>query len=165
MGNTFTKQYYICLICANSFVREISGSLLCNECRINNEFDKLFPDDKYQTLHSYVTFPLYLIMKDKKTMYNIQDTLLPHFYKNVILKMKDLEHHEILGPRWDLIKSILKYMDQSNYLDSCKFKGLYIHSMKTTDILLLTHPDITDHDRVVHLDLDGLVKSLKSKLE
>jgi hypothetical protein len=162
MGNYFSlsKSYFLCVICGNPFLREISGTLLCKDCSINNQFDKEYPDQKQEILSQYMMYPLYFTLKEKKTMFRFEDNFEPLFYQKINARIKELANHPNLAPRYRLIKSIIKYLDISNTLNKSHFKGIYLHSMKTNDILFVHHPEIKDQDRIIYIDFDLLVQKL-----
>ena len=158
-----SKSYFLCQVCHQSFLREISGSLLCNDCRFNNKFLQLVPDDKDEMISSHLIYPSYTVVKHKKARVKLIDSFEPNFHKKINPKIKEvLATDENLGPRYRLIKSIVKYLDHSNYLSRNHFKGIFIHSMRTDDILFVHHPDIQDHDRILYLLFDRFVVQLKN---
>ena len=166
MGNTFvkiTKHQFPCQICGITFTREIEGPLLCRECSINNRFDMLIdPDEKNNFLLSYATFPSYLIMKNKKTLFRIECDIRYNFHKEVIENIKSLSNDPNLAKRYKLIKSIMKHLGITNYLGENTLKGIYIHNNLTQDILFVHTPDISDCDRIIHINFGGLVKKLET---
>ena len=53
MGNYLlkaTSQSFPCQSCGDIFQRELEGSLLCKECRINNKFEQLSALEKQNCL-------------------------------------------------------------------------------------------------------------------
>lgn len=163
MGNylykTITTHQFPCQLCGTVFQREISGTLLCRECGINNKFDMIIdPNEKRSFLLSYATFPLYIVVKDKSVMYHIENDLKYRYHKFIIEKIKRLSQDPSVGIRYRLIKSILKYLDETNYIHENNLKGLYIKYYR--DILSVCTSDIQDEDRILYIDLVGLERKL-----
>lgn len=158
---TTTTHQFPCQICSTIFQREISGSMLCKECRINNQFNMIIdPNEKRNVLLCYASFPKYKILKDKSVMFHINHELKQPYHKDIIREIKSLASDENLGPRYRLIKYILKYLDESNYLEENHLKGIYIYNRWTSNILFVHHPNIQDEDKILHIDFPGLVNKL-----
>jgi hypothetical protein len=150
-----------CQICGTVFQREISGTMLCKECGVNNQFNMIIdPKEKKNILLSYVTFPTYMILKDKTTMFHMENELKYKYHKDIIQNIKSLSTNVNLGNRYRLIKYLLKYLDEINYLQENYLKGIYIYSPTTSDILFVHHPNIQDQDRILYIDFHGLVNKL-----
>lgn len=173
MGNIIyssTRHAFPCQICSTIFQRELSGTLLCRECGINNQFEMMIdPNEKLSCLLSYVTFPLYLIVKEKVPLYHITNDLNYNYNKDIIEIIKSLSHPTEMNTtpieirnRYRLIKSILRYLDMTNYLKENNLKGIYIHysSEKNIDVLFVHVSNIQDYDRILEINLYGLTKKL-----
>lgn len=158
--NNKTHQFP-CQICGTIFQREISGTMLCKECGINNQFNMFIdPNEKRNVLLSYVTFPMYMILRDKSVMFRLEHDLKQNYHKDIIQGIKSLSTDVNLGTRYRLIKYLLKYLDEINYLQENHLKGIYIYNRSTTNILFVHHPNIQDQDRILYIDLPGLVNKL-----
>jgi hypothetical protein len=143
------------------FQRQISGTMLCKECGINNQFNMILdPNEKKNFLLSYVCFPTYSIVKEKSVLFHIKNEFKPMYYKDIIHQIKSLSSHPNLGPRYRLIKYLLKYLDQINFLEENQLKGIYIFHRFTNNILFVHHPNIQDQDKVLHIDFSCLVDKL-----
>jgi hypothetical protein len=131
------------------------------DCGINNQFNMIIdPTEKRNIFLSYVTFPKYIILKDKSVMFHIEHELKQNCHKDIIKGMKTLSSDENLGSRYRLVKYLLKYLDESNYLEENHLKGIYIYNRTTRDILFVHDPNIQDQDRILHIDFHGLVNKL-----
>jgi hypothetical protein len=163
MGNYFssTQSYFLCVVCNTPFLREMSGSLLCKECRVNSEFDKLLIEEKESLLDHFIIYPNYYFLKDKKPILQITDNFEPNFYRNINSQIKSLSQH----PRYRLIKSIIRYLDQSHSFIHKASKGIYFYSQQTNDILFIRHKQIQDDDRVIYFDFDRFVAQLKKDVK
>jgi hypothetical protein len=156
-----TTHQFPCQICGTVFQREISGSMLCKECGINNQFNMILDgNEKKNIVLSYVSFPSYGMMKDKLVLFHIENEMNPTYHKDIIRKIKTLSTDVNLSVRYRLIKYLLKYLDETNFLEENQLKGIYIHNRTTTDILFVHHPNILDQNRVLHIDFPGLVNKL-----
>lgn len=118
------------------------------------------PNEKKNCLLSYVTFPTYWIVKDKKTLYHLEHELNGKYNKELIQKIKILSQDTNVGNRYYLIKYIIKYLDEIDYLQINNLKGIFIHYQLTQDILFVHQPNIKNEDKILHIDLSGLVKKL-----
>jgi hypothetical protein len=158
--NNSTHQFP-CQICGEIFQREISGSMLCKECEINNQFNMILDvHEKKNIILSYASFPRYMTLKDKSVLFHIENELTPNYHKDIIRKIKSLSTDVNLRTRYRLIKYLLKYIDETNFLEENQLKGIYIHNRTTNDIMFVHHPNINDQDRVLHIDFSGLVNKL-----
>lgn len=156
-----TTHQFPCQICGSIFQREISGTMLCKECGINHQFNMIIdPNEKKNVLLSYVTFPMYIILKDKSVMFHIENELKYKYHKDIIQNIKSLSTDANVGNRYRLIKYLLKYLDETNYLEENHLKGIYIYNRSTTNILFVHHPNIRDQDRILYIDFPGLVNKL-----
>jgi hypothetical protein len=100
------------------------------------------------------------MIKDKSVLFHFKNELNPNYHKDIIRKIKSLSTDVNFSKRYRLLKSLLKYIDQTNFLEENQLKGIYIHSRTTSDILFVHHPNIQDQDRVLHFDISGLVNKL-----
>ena len=156
-----TTHQFPCQLCGTVFQREISGSMLCKECGINSQFNMIFDvNEKKNIVLSYVSFPKYMLIKDKSVLFHIENELKPPYHKDIIRQIKPLSTDVNLGIRYRLIKYLLKYLDETDFLEEHQLKGIYIYNRTTTNILFVHHPNIQDKDRVLHIDFSGLVNKL-----
>jgi len=168
MGNYFmkmTSQSFPCQLCADIFQRTLEGSLLCPSCRIANDFSHLDTQQQNSIVSSCIHFPIYSIIKNKTPpILVIKSEFQPEFIQNLKSEIKILSINQVTRKYYKLIKAILKYLYQENYLSDGKFKGIYFHTMKSNDILFIHHPEIQNKERIVHVDLDELTKQIESEM-
>jgi hypothetical protein len=149
MGNTFSNHPFPCQICGDIFMREISGTLLCKDCSIRNQFLMLEKDEKLNFI---------LSCSQIKTLSEKKEFKGPNFqsnfsYREIVDKLKTFEG---LGKEYRLIKSILKHL---NFHD---WKGIYIYIEKD-DLLFVHHPDIQSLDKILSIDFTKIVNQLYMK--
>lgn len=166
MGNyfmKFTTYEFPCQLCRSTFKRQIEGSLLCPNCRICNQFEHLSYSEKTKLVLAYASFPMYSFMKNKQPpILVIENNFDNNCYGNIKPNIKILSSYDITRKHYRIIKRIIKFLEQLNYLGDNKFKGIYIHSMHSNDILFIHHPQIKEKERIIHIDLDGLEKALEN---
>jgi len=161
-----TEQSYPCQMCGDIFQRQLEGSLLCKECRLVNKFQHLNDDEIQHILYSYLIFPMYKVLKNKKDpILTIEQESGPQFFQQVKKQLKVLNTNPLTSKRYRIIKQVIKFLDKNNYIgQEDKFRGIYFHTLKSNDILFIHEPLIQDDHRIVHIDLDGLEKKLEYEM-
>lgn len=164
MGNYFQKPTstpFLCQKCVEFFQRPDQGPLICEECSLLQKFKKLEPGDKYEVVVTSIIFPMYTFIKNKTTFFNVK----MGWYespKHITEQIKPFrESNPIFRKKYKLIKRMIHYLHEINYLNN--FKGIYIHSMTSNDILFVHDVDIKDKDRIIHLDIDAVIKKINQK--
>ena len=166
MGNHTSTHQFPCQICGIVYQRELSGSLLCKECSLNNKFNMLIePEEKNKLISKFMTFPLYIILKQKNINIDIKSDLEYKFHKNVVKQLNQTLSNTIYQKRYHLIKYILQHLDSCNFMKENQLKGIYFYEkIESLDknILFIHDPNIKDMDRVLYLNFGDLVKNLSS---
>lgn len=152
-------QPFPCSQCGEIFQRPIEGSLLCADCRKNFEFEKLSSVEKTEYLSHYTIYPMYTFLAKKTPMITLTSDLKSGFSDDLAESIKPLSVKLSVRSKYKIIKSILKHFDQSDYFNQSDFKGIYIHSMKSNDILFIYHPQIKDKERICYLDIDKILSN------
>lgn len=161
MGNYLsygTSQPFPCAQCGDIFQRPIEGSLLCGDCRKNFHFEKLTPIEKSEYISEVSIYPMYSFLSKKQPIILLKSELSKGFSEKVADDVKPLSVKLAVRSKYKIIKSILKHLDQMNFFPESDFKGLYIHSMKSNDLLFIHDPNIKDKERVYYIDIDKLLK-------
>ncbi len=171
MGNYLTyKHEFLCLRCNKKFLRNISGSLLCEECRIYNVFSNLpernitpeINKNKYDILMNNSIFPTYQFVKEKNCKMVIESDYDSNFSKEIIQRIKHYKSDSNLCSKYYLLKYILYFLEQERILSpTSHLRGMYIYSKFTNDVLFVYHRHIKDQERVMLLNLDALIVDLK----
>lgn len=163
MGGVFSfnsTHSYPCQICGDIFKRELSGSLLCRSCRILNQFEQLQSFHKDISVLSCVIYPRYEFVKDKKPFMILTDDLDSGFCTKEFWKqVKDFfVSHQLETKRNKLIKHLIIHIDKMGLFT--KYKGIYIHTLQSNDLLSIHHTKMEDDDRIIHLNLDSFEKKI-----
>lgn len=158
--SSFTSQQFPCQICGTIFKREFSGSLLCQPCRIVNQFGQLQSFHKEISILSHSIYPRYEFVKDKKPFLIVEDRLESGFCsKDFWKKIKDyFQSNHLDTTRNKFIKQILIQLDKMGLFS--KYKGIYFHTLQSNDLLFIHSHHMKDEDRIIHLNLDTLEKNI-----
>lgn len=162
MGNIFQKittHSFPCQTCRRVFERELSGSLLCPECRIYQRFNML----DYHTKHSYIiecsTYPTYFMIKPKTFETSIQiqiDNI--QWCKTVKDSIKQYTLISKLEKKYKMIKYIVEMVEILDILKN-DLRGFCIQ-INLEDILFVHDAEIKEKDRVLFINFDAIVKKL-----
>lgn len=157
MGNFLPKATHTfpCQMCYRVFERELSGSLLCPECRIYNHFCfQLDYDQQYEKLTSpkCSTYPTFQILNKKEVRMKIGIPFCESWSKTAFEQMKYLSFEK----EYILIKYIVEFFEKSDLIQQ-NIKGIYIRSRKCKDILFIYDLDVKESDKIFCIDIDNLV--------
>ena len=154
------QSSYPCQVCGTIFQREISGTLLCESCQIFNKFKfNLTSFDREIYILSNTMNPKYDIVKNKKPMLSVIHSLKTGFCSKEF--WQQIKKNCMETKRMKLIKQLLIHIDKMDLFK--KYKGIYIHTLLSNDILFIHHQNIQDEDRIIHLNLDQLEKKILEK--
>jgi hypothetical protein len=162
MGNIFQKittHSFPCQTCRRVFDRELSGSLLCPECRIYHRFNML----DYHTKHAYIiecsSYPTYSMIKPKTFETNVIICLEdPKWSKNVKDNIKNYALAGKLEKKYKMIKYIVEMVEILDILKN-DLRGMCIQ-INSEDILFVHDQEIRETDRVLFINFDALVKKI-----
>jgi len=163
MGNIFQKittHSFPCQTCRRVFDRELSGSLLCPECRTYQRFNMLDYHTKHSLITACSTYPTYDMIKQKTFETRIPICLDEiKWSKNVGDTIKNYDLYGKVKNKYTMIMCIVEMVEILDILKN-DLRGMCIQ-INSEDLLLFVHDqEIEESDRVLFINFDALVKKI-----
>lgn len=156
MGNILgsATHKFPCQLCHSVFERQISGPLLCPECRIYNKFNMWDFETKSVYIMSCISYV------DVETIKNLEFDKTIELDSEVVKQtIKKLSLEKDFAKKYRMIKYIHQFLERSNYVNI--YLGYFVVLNKRNVLCVWNHLENKDkQETFLKIDFDDLIMNI-----